>query len=281
MQIDTLHCYKPLDSLAGSDYNFPEEKPYYYLPKKNTARLKKQLLYKESIFKNHLLKIQSFNTAYFEQKQDWITGVLIFILILFSYIKAATNKRLKTVGYCLVSLRYISQLNREGSNFSQRGAVELFLVFITTSALFIYQIAGFYKLSLISENGLTAYMVLCAGIFFIYSIKAILLRIIGVLFRLKKEFSEYILNVYVFNEAVGVALIPIVLGISFLGFGKVVLLNIGICIFFTAYAYRILRGIEIGSINLKFSKFYLFLYLCALEVLPVIIFIKIFTEYFR
>ncbi|MFA6923200.1 MAG: DUF4271 domain-containing protein [Bacteroidales bacterium] len=281
MQFDTLHCYKPVDSLISSDYNFPEEKPYYYLPKKNIVGIKKQLVYKESIFKNHLLKTQSIDATYFDQKQDWITCVLILILLLFSYVKAATNKRIKIIGLCLVSLRYISQLNREGSIFSQRGAVELFLIFITTSALFVYQIAIFYKLNLVSENGFIAYIVLCAGIFFLYSIKAILLRIIGAIFRLKKEFSEYILNVFVFNEAVGIALIPIVLGVSFLNFGKAVLLNIGICIFFASYIYRIFRGIEIGGANLKFSKFYLFLYLCALEVLPVIILIKIFTEYFR
>ncbi|MBL7890070.1 MAG: DUF4271 domain-containing protein, partial [Bacteroidia bacterium] len=41
---------------------------------------------------------------------------------------------------------------------------------------------------------------------------------------------------------------------------------------------RMVRGLIIGLNSVRVSKFYLFLYLCSLEILPLIVMIKIFIR---
>jgi hypothetical protein len=41
---------------------------------------------------------------------------------------------------------------------------------------------------------------------------------------------------------------------------------------------RVLRGVLIGFNSIRVSKFYLFLYLCTLEILPFVIMAKLFMQ---
>ena len=276
MKSDTLHFIGYGDTLKSIDYN---SSITYCLPKNKIIKPINNIALRESIFKENSLKSNNFSEKQNYHNQDWITGIIILILVMVSYVKNSNSKRLKTLLNCLGSLRFVSQLTRDGSIFSQQGAAELFVIFILTSALFIFQILNFYNLNILHFNNFFTFSIISLSLFLLYTFKSFILKTIGIIFQLKREFSEYIINLFVFNEAIGIALIPVVLGIAFLNYGKLVLINLGLIIVVLFYFYRIIRGIGIASVNSKFSKFYLFLYLCTLEVLPLIVLIKIFLKF--
>jgi hypothetical protein len=95
----------------------------------------------------------------------------------------------------------------------------------------------------------------------------------------KKDLTdEYIFNVDLANQLLGLLLIPIVIGLAYIPFGKEVFISIGLIIIVFLYLFRLGRGIRIGLAKLKLSYFYLFLYLCTLEILPLAVLVRVFIE---
>ena len=64
-----------------------------------------------------------------------------------------------------------------------------------------------------------------------------------------------------------------------MAFSDIISLNTGIKIALVtgalAYVYCLVRGILIGISYQRFSPFYLFVYLCALEIAPLLVLIKL------
>ena len=112
-------------------------------------------------------------------------------------------------------------------------------------------------------------------IILIYLIKAISFNLFSQIIKLEKEFSVYLTNVVIFNEAIGLIFIPFIVLLIYMPFeNKKWIYVIAITLFAILYIYRFIRGIIIITSSTKFSKFYLFLYLCTLEILPSLLLIK-------
>jgi hypothetical protein len=77
----------------------------------------------------------------------------------------------------------------------------------------------------------------------------------------------------------GVALVPVLVLFVFSGYLPLDwLLTMAIILAAFAYLYRIIRGILISLTSSSVSFTYLFLYLCALEIAPLFIAIKLISE---
>jgi hypothetical protein len=110
----------------------------------------------------------------------------------------------------------------------------------------------------------------------IYLVKLLVLKIAGTIFNLNREMSTYIFNIFLINNILGVALVPILVLFVFFGFMQLTwLLFIGIALACCAYIYRIIRGILISLTSTSVSFAYIFLYICALEIAPLFIAIKL------
>ena len=162
----------------------------------------------------------------------------------------------------------------------QRASIALNAVYILVAPIFIYQLGLYYGWAFTPnarDGGFIYFFLIVSGsILLIYSIKTIFLWIIGFVFKDREKFTEYLFNTFLINKILGMALLPIVICLAFIPQTEPVLIKIGILLCFSTYVYRLIRGLIIGSSNANFSMFYLFLYLCTLEILPTIIFIKIF-----
>jgi len=105
----------------------------------------------------------------------------------------------------------------------------------------------------------------------LYPLKSLVLQLVGWIFSDSERISEYIFNVFLINKILGLSLIPIVVLATYLSSGQEVLLHVGISLVVLFYVYRLFRGYFIGRDNANLSQFYIFLYLCTLEILPLII----------
>jgi hypothetical protein len=93
-------------------------------------------------------------------------------------------------------------------------------------------------------------------------------------------FREYVIGVYQSYRISAMILLVIVVLLSYTILMPVkVYFTAGIIAFFIIYSIRVVRLLII-FINRKLSIFYLILYLCALEILPVGITVKYFTGLF-
>ena len=234
-----------------------------------------------AMFDNHLLNPIGFQPEeIFSGNTDWITGILIVVFLILAWVRVNHGKRLSQIVKAFQYSHYVNLIIRENDSLMQRVSIALNAVFILVAPLFIYQLGLYYGWAFIptSRDGdfIYFFLIISGSILLVYSAKTIFIRITGFVFKAREKFTEYLFNAFLINKILGMALLPIVICLAFIPQTEQVLIKTGILLFVLAYIFRLIRGLIIGSSGLNLSIFYLFLYLCALEILPLIVFIKLF-----
>ena len=192
------------------------------------------------------------------------------------------RKRLKQVISSFITNRVVSQFVREESALSNRLSLSLVFIFIAVFSLFVYQCFSHYLHGIfIKEYSLLLYLKICVFIIIVYAVKVVIIRLLGFIFKMENMAWEYIFNILLFNKTLGLFLFPVTLLMTFfIQIPAQYFIFIGLSIIIVMYLLRTLRMLTVGLRSIGFSKFYLFLYLCALELLPLIILFKVFVVRF-
>jgi hypothetical protein len=234
----------------------------------------------QSFFTSHDMKVREIRPVTFIKYQpDWILGILLFSFILLAWIQVFYRKRLRLILMAPYSRRFLSQLVRDGDLFSERITLAAGFIYITTTALLLYQL---YQLAPVSEgikipDGFLLFALISISLLCFWTIKISLIRLLSVIFRTRQTTREYILNILIFNIITGILMLPVlVLGIYL---KSVIFLWICIIIFFFYFTFRFARGFLIGISITKFSYLFLFVYLCSLEILPLVVLVKLVLRY--
>ena len=134
---------------------------------------------------------------------------------------------------------------------------------------------------LLPINFWEGYLYMCLFFLGLYIGKFICLTIAGFVFNTKDLVQVYIFVVFMINKVLGILLIPFILILAFAkpylhpiaiyGAGFLLLLLVG---------YRYLFSLTSVRNKLHISSFHFFLYLCAFEILPLLILYKFIVQYF-
>jgi hypothetical protein len=101
--------------------------------------------------------------------------------------------------------------------------------------------------------------------------RVVLVNMAGFLFNKTRIFREYLYNNFIFNKLLGMALLPfLVLSIYTNGTLREVFIWTALALAGTVFTMRLIRGF-IFSFKKGVSIFYMFLYLCALELAPLVL----------
>jgi hypothetical protein len=207
-------------------------------------------------------------------RDPWIIVIIIGLLLYTAVLNMALNKDVSYVLQSFYSKRTLSQTGKEEGFVSSWAFLGMFLLFCLTSGLFLYQLAA-YKGVYYIIGGSRLYISLTIVIITLFAIKFMVLKFLGFVFDLNRLVSEYlnILHLTYFNIAF--VFIPVVICFSLLGSQYVpALLTVTLIIIVIIFVWQYLRS----SVNIistfRFHKFYLFTYLCALEICPILILIK-------
>ena len=205
--------------------------------------------------------------------------VSLFLLFILVRIKTSYSKRLRQIGNGLYALRYINQINRESGTINYKGFIEFFLLFVISTSLIVYLFSSYLSNSnffLIDFWVLLKIILLIASL---YLLKLFIFNIFGKIFQLDKELSVHLTNTFLLNEALGISYLPILLLIIYSPFeARLWMFIIAIILFVLFFIFRFVRGLSIITVNSKFSKFYLFLYLCTLEIIPFVVLLRVILD---
>ncbi|MFD1769549.1 DUF4271 domain-containing protein [Sphingobacterium suaedae] len=169
--------------------------------------------------------------------------------------------------------RTLQQVSKEDNMLTSWPYIFLYLIFSLALGLFIVLVeSSFVRLDLLSwDNYLRTALVVA----FLFIVKILLIRFISFVFEIDRLVREYITVLYLVYFNSMLFLMPFLLLVTFLPtqFFKFVLIlfTVVVCMLFI---YRFLRTALRLFGNLKFSIFYLILYLCALEVAPILILVR-------
>lgn len=110
-------------------------------------------------------------------------------------------------------------------------------------------------------------------IFTIFVIRRTFSSVISTIFQVSDISKEYNFNLKIFNQITGIIILPLILGISYSDYPNFFIYIGGFAILIIL-VFRVLRFIKINFEN-SIPILYLFLYLCTLEIIPVIVVFKI------
>lgn len=206
---------------------------------------------------------------------EWMVGVLLFALILIAIIRFSFSKFLFRVFDSIINYQTSSNLLLEKNMRNLRGSMFLNLLFYVNFSLFIVQYLV-YILSLNqNHNNIVFFLNFFVGLMTLYGTKFIFIRFIGYVFNGIKESKEYLHTVSIFNKNLGVILLPITLSVPYMAQHTTpLLLNAGLILILIFYIFRLFRGVKI-LFRQHVSIFYMILYLCALEILPLLMIYKL------
>ena len=249
-----------------SVYNFVTPPP---APKELTETI--------SVFGKHqLLPVHSGPVAIIRQSTDWITILLLVCLLLFAWIQTASHKRFAQIFKAVMQPHSVNQLEREGNLFRERITLSLGAIYYIVGSVFIFQLFNaFYTLPREIDN-LSFTALILAALFSYQMLKSLLIYTSGIIFKTAESSRYYQLNTLIFNQITGIVVFPF--AIMALYWENTTFLIIGGIIVSLLFGYRLFRGILTGMANKNYNLLYLFLYLCTLEILPLLLLLKVISK---
>lgn len=231
----------------------------------------------QSLFQDHLLPFKNMETHLHFTNYDYgVAAVLFFLYVLFVWLYVSNRKRLNQIIKAFYVNRYANQLAREEFALGNRVSFFLGVLFIISSTLFICQVNQYYGFVTGIDSAIL-FLIIAAILLLSYSIKLVVIQLLGFVFKMPKEVNEYRMSIFLFANTLGLLMFPIVICLAFLKQASpLVFIYAGFSIVIAFLFIRLVRGVVIGLNSIKVSKFYLFLYLCTLEILPFVIAVKLF-----
>lgn len=210
-----------------------------------------------------------------EEKKSFLFIIIVSMLVLTAVIITMMREFMYKAAKAFMNDNMLTQLHREQGFLPQLPYILLYLLFFINAGIFTWLVADYYDLLLFSGTWLNLYAT--TGIILaIFLFKHILLRFLGSLFPISKELSVYSFTIMIFNIIIGLALVIFNLGLAFLseGFFLPLFWAAGGLII-AAFLFRQLRGLFIGGKYVALHKFHFLLYLCAVEIAPVMVYLKL------
>ncbi len=213
------------------------------------------------------------------ENRNWMLWFLLAGLVLLSIAWFHFPVQFTISVYAVLGLRYFFQIEKDGGFFKGVYNYLLFFNFLIVLSLLVYQslyqtdMLEFWKVS--AQEYVFAAILLLILLFYI--LKLLFVNFISWVFNTAKAGSIYLGNIFVFNNAVGLILMPFVFHNAFNPSDAVIygmwFLVIG------ANIYKLIRGSLIAHSVSGYSVYYLFLYLCAIELLPLVVVWKAVKNY--
>jgi hypothetical protein len=218
---------------------------------------------------HQIIELPAFNLA-----SEWIALLFLSILTGLLWIKVNYSRRFELLFGAVINPRFLRQLMREELVFSHRASIVLTVVFFLTGSVYLYEIDNIFNLSIIDSEGFSLWFNYLILLTMIYTIKVSSMQLVKLLANGDFGLEEYQYNVFLINNAAGVVLFPFVLVSAYLYKSEAsgVLIAGGIVIGLFLF-YRLTRGLFSAFSN-RIPLFYIILYLCSLEILPLLILFK-------
>lgn len=195
--------------------------------------------------------------------QDIIVVLLTVSFLLIAILKASYWKHAKLLFMGVFAQRYANQYLREENAFTERVSFITFLLMSINISLII--------LKLIPETSVLETFSLIGGVMLFFILKIGLILLLGSIFRLKDIAKLGIFFSFIFDRAFGFFLFPLVILLYFFAFNitPFVMLIVAI-VFIILLLLKLFWLWKIGTNAFGLSHFYIFLYLCALEISPLL-----------
>ena len=207
----------------------------------------------------------------------WLGIIFLTMGVLIAFISHNFRAHIRTVLLANFVSRELTNHKRDESNKTRKANIWLNSFFLLNVTIIFYVFALKTSITFGLSNGL--FFLVCLGsVFGWYFIKYLVQYFIGITFKMKELTISYIEQSTIKDKAFGILIFPLVIltvfnrelsDIVFYG-----ILIISVIYLFFRWINGVVLGIRQGNIPFLYS----ILYICTLEILPVVLAVKIFLE---
>ncbi len=203
--------------------------------------------------------------------KDVLTVLLILSVAITGIIRLTNFKYLREIFSAVVFGQYARKMQKTDSIRNQKAAFSLSGLFLFNTSLFIYEYIYYNHINTPLKTNLLLIPVTMGIVLAMGLTKMMLYRFVAYVFECTQQTNDYIFYSGLYDKLFGLVILPVILIIPYIDVKALpMLFNLGIGIFVLMYLIQLFRGLVIILKNVA-SLFYMFLYLCALEILPLVV----------
>lgn len=208
----------------------------------------------------------------------WLMGLLLALLFLMAFIKFQFNAKLKTYLQSVFSFQSFYKMFKEQNITNKRLSVMLSVIYFLNISLVAYYSFLHFDNFQTSLNHYFSFPYILGMILLGYMAFTIVNTLIAFVFESYTLLKENLYNLFFSNRILGLVLLPLVVLYPYVpeNITKFVLFLLWVVVA-GSFILRWFRGLQI-SFKHKVPYSYMFLYLCTLEIIPIIIIIKTILE---
>ena len=211
--------------------------------------------------------------------RSFLVSVAIIDFVLLTILVVLFRNYFTRVYNGFVNDNLLGQLYRERATGLGIPFISLYSLYFFNLGWLVFLALKFYGAK-IPYSDSSALLICMSGVMIITILRHLVLSFVAFTFPVDKEARLYSFSINIFNVVVGLALIPINLfaamapdrlsrGFLFIGFVVVILI----------YLFRSIRGLLIANRYLTFYKFHFLLYICTVEIVPLMVLYKLISIY--
>lgn len=208
--------------------------------------------------------------------EPWMLFVIIGLTILTSIAISFSFRRLAALIKATYSVRHYLIFRKNYSIFSDPATFVLVPVHASCISFISLLLLKFYDFPLTVSN-LIFFTSLTIGLLLLRLMKVIIASMLAVVFDTRVQTKAYFENSYIYDSATVFFLLPLCWMLLFSPISDQ-LLVLGTIILVIINGYRFIMSIYNGIQNTAYSIFYFILYLCTVELMPLLLLVKLLKE---
>jgi len=207
----------------------------------------------------------------------WVIVVLLLLILGIGLVRLFFTSLFRNIVQAYYDKQVLQNISKEDSVLTSWPYIFLYILFSFSLALFLLvYVSAFRDMEVLS---LSNFFRLSGSVALLFAAKILVLRLIGSVFEIQRLVREYIVVLYLVYFNSMLILIPGLLIFTFVPvfyFKFLLILFSGAVSVLFLYRFFTIAFHMLGQ--LKFSIFYLILYLCTLEIAPILILVKMLSH---
>lgn len=213
--------------------------------------------------------------------KDFILPVLLLIMLGYvTWLRYVFAKELSENITVIVNSNLGQQIYRDREFSANIFKLLTFFNFACSAGIFIFLLARYYEVPLPFDAAFYNIILCIGGVGVLYLIKGLSYRILGSTFKISNALQFFRFNALVIYHLLGIGMLPFIILTAFADppvsdwaiAGTLILIGIALLI-------RFVKGFTALRLTGRFHFVYFLLYICALEIAPLLIAIKVFLNW--
>jgi len=201
----------------------------------------------------------------------WFFLYLMLLLGFFAWIRVYYGNIYAHTVQASTNFKVATRMFKDKSQLQNQLDNVLYTAYLLSLAYFLFFIEEKLKVVPYNLHGILLYLFNLALLLGLFLARVVVINLLGSLFNQLDLFREYLYHTFIFNKLIGISILPLLLFVLYTtGALQTVFIWVTFSTLGVVIVMRIIRGAEF-SFKKDISIFYMFLYLCALELVPLVL----------